>query len=912
MKLSDVDSIYAGSTEIAKVYHGSTLVWEKYTAPPPTPYTVTVNGGFSKDGQGNNETNFVAGDTVVLTPYHESLASGYVTFDGWTVVSGGVTISVLSAPSFYQFTMPSANVEITANFSSVSNVVTVNGGNGSGTYNAGDTVTISPSGYPSTTDAFVDWTLNSGNLVPAQLANLNANANGFFSFTMPSSGSVVITANYSSYAVTVTGGTGGGTYQFGETVTISPTLASGDTFSNWTVNPTGLPITSIGNQEYTFTMPASAVELTANITLADSDGDGIPDVNDYWDNNTEDVTNNSSVVYEEGLIGTGYWPMNMALSGWQRANTQSVYDGTGGNGYNWDESAGAPTPANLTGSDDFAFDESGNNCINVWGGTSSVRAVEKTFGQFEAFSQSGSYEVELFFAKSYTGSGTFRVTMNSAHLLTNPGTNPGPVSSASVLHTFGPAKVDHTSLDDTRSDTKTYRAYRPSYVREGSVNTTTDAVIRLSFTKYDNAQNEMRITIEALSGSTDKSILFKGIKVTRYESMIHYSQEGVPTSSYRQWGSWYPNNMYFENSGTEEATLRLDANTFGSPSNAQTFYTWRGSSRQGFRARALLKAGHRYRMAFAGNGSSLSGGPAERNKVYLKICGSPPYVLHEEQEMLDDWAPFKFYESQTRMFDEGEFESSRRRNFIYRTHSRSIGLPDEEINFADILYRHRVPWRGTFGKINLPKDASNKSTSGVFYFRVPYWFDSVNPTVGSPIGDPFQIVTPDASGDGTRYWVEFAMTTRDIDKYDYIVLHDCDDTDTAQNGISDAVDITLPKQSGWITPAYDSQDTSPAHQFKMNQQTARENAGYSDVYLDASIYPNLARSQVLDPIEINGYYPLYTDPVVASTASTVNANHQHTFNGTTYYMPSGFTEGDSTTAWNASNTFWHGDFPGQS
>jgi uncharacterized lipoprotein YajG len=63
------------------------------------------------------------------------------------------------------------------------------------------------------------------------------------------------------YTVTVTGGTGGGNYEAGETVTITATVPSGKVFKNWTA--TGATLANANNATTTFTMPATAVAITA-------------------------------------------------------------------------------------------------------------------------------------------------------------------------------------------------------------------------------------------------------------------------------------------------------------------------------------------------------------------------------------------------------------------------------------------------------------------------------------------------------------------------------------------------------------------------------------------------------------------------------------------------------------------------
>lgn len=66
-----------------------------------------------------------------------------------------------------------------------------------------------------------------------------------------------------TYSVTVNGGTGGGEYTAGATVTITANApATGKEFTSWTIE--GVTVDDKTNAEITFTMPANAVTATAN------------------------------------------------------------------------------------------------------------------------------------------------------------------------------------------------------------------------------------------------------------------------------------------------------------------------------------------------------------------------------------------------------------------------------------------------------------------------------------------------------------------------------------------------------------------------------------------------------------------------------------------------------------------------
>ena len=86
----------------------------------------------------------------------------------------------------------------------------------------------------------------------------------------------------SYYPVTVNGGTGGGDYSQGETVTITANAsAEGMAFTGWTVVSGGVTLANSQSTTTTFTMPANAVEVTANyaaayaVTVINGSGSGV-------------------------------------------------------------------------------------------------------------------------------------------------------------------------------------------------------------------------------------------------------------------------------------------------------------------------------------------------------------------------------------------------------------------------------------------------------------------------------------------------------------------------------------------------------------------------------------------------------------------------------------------------------------
>ena len=132
---------------------------------------------------------------------------------------------------------------------------------GAGTYNVGDTVTISATAKPGY--HFDSWTVNSG--------SISTPTGNPATFTMPDS-DVTLTANgaINTHTVSITSGTGissttgAGTYSVGQTVNISASPSSGYNFSSWTVNSGGASLASTTSSSTSFTMPDANVTITVN------------------------------------------------------------------------------------------------------------------------------------------------------------------------------------------------------------------------------------------------------------------------------------------------------------------------------------------------------------------------------------------------------------------------------------------------------------------------------------------------------------------------------------------------------------------------------------------------------------------------------------------------------------------------
>ena len=217
-------------------------------------YMITATANPTAGGTITGAGTYNHGETATLTA---TAATGY-TFVNWTKGS-----TVVSTNPSYSFEVTEA-VALVANFSLNSYVITATanptaGGTitGAGTYNHGETATLTATAATGYT--FVNWT-KGGTVV---------STNPSYSFEVTAAATLVANFSLNSYAITATanptaGGTitGAGTYNHGETATLTATAATGYTFVNWTRNGTVVST----NPSYSFEV-TEAVALVANFSL---------------------------------------------------------------------------------------------------------------------------------------------------------------------------------------------------------------------------------------------------------------------------------------------------------------------------------------------------------------------------------------------------------------------------------------------------------------------------------------------------------------------------------------------------------------------------------------------------------------------------------------------------------------------
>ena len=257
----------------------------------------TVDGESSKTLYvwNNNSGLYTAQKTAVSASVPVATRQGY-TFKGWyTATSGGTQVYNANGalqPSVSGYTNSSSKwsvsysataLQLYAQYEASGDIAyTVKHYTQNLTGNA-YTLESSVTGY-GTTGA----TLTLSNLTHS-ITGFTSPSNGFAGTatngtTKPSSGAVTTTTilangnrvidlyyTRNSYEVSETHGTGiasvtgAGTYLFGASVTLTPTVSDGYTFENWTDNNNSDATVST-NAAYTFTMPANAVSYRANAT----------------------------------------------------------------------------------------------------------------------------------------------------------------------------------------------------------------------------------------------------------------------------------------------------------------------------------------------------------------------------------------------------------------------------------------------------------------------------------------------------------------------------------------------------------------------------------------------------------------------------------------------------------------------
>ncbi len=246
--------------------NGAIIVIGAETEPKPSTYTVTVNGGKA------TPQTAAENDTVTITA--DAAPEGQE-FNIWTC-----DVDVLFADAHAEetnFKMPAKDVTVTAHYKDKDEEkpavekVTVsfdaNGGSGNmaaKTVEKGSPYTLPACGFTAPAEKkFKVWEVNGTEYKAADKITVTADT------TVKA-----IWAAVPKYDVVVTNGTGDGSYEASQTVTITADSKSGYTFKEWTVVSGDVTPKNKDAKTTTFVMPAEAVEVEATYTKNSYSGGG--------------------------------------------------------------------------------------------------------------------------------------------------------------------------------------------------------------------------------------------------------------------------------------------------------------------------------------------------------------------------------------------------------------------------------------------------------------------------------------------------------------------------------------------------------------------------------------------------------------------------------------------------------------
>ncbi|MBO4574173.1 MAG: choice-of-anchor J domain-containing protein [Bacteroidales bacterium] len=281
----------------------------------PNNYNITVTANPTAGGTVTGAGTYIHGATATLTA---TANTGY-TFVNWT--KNGAMVS--TNPN-YTFTVTEGGNYI-ATFSlnsydiaAVANPIQGGTVSGAGTYNHGATATLTATANTGYT--FVNWTKN----------GTQVSTNATYSFTVTEAGTYMANFNANSCQITaiadpMTGGTvsGGGTYSYNETCTLTATANAGYHFLNWSLD--GVPVSS--NTTYSFTVTGNASYVAhfseemvyTVITVANpEDGGAVSGSGTYNEGETCTIT---------AIANTGYTFLNWSKDG-TVVSTNSSYSFT--------------------------------------------------------------------------------------------------------------------------------------------------------------------------------------------------------------------------------------------------------------------------------------------------------------------------------------------------------------------------------------------------------------------------------------------------------------------------------------------------------------------------------------------------------------------------------------------------------
>ncbi len=353
--------VRAYATNSQGTAYGSELSF--VTTQLPT-YTIAVSADPTSCGNVSGGGTYQEGQQCTVT----AMANTGYNFVNWT--ENGTQVSTNAN---YSFTVTGSR-NLVAHFSAQSYTISVsadptNGGsvNGGGNYNYGQTCTVTASassGYN-----FVNWTEN----------GTQVSTNASYSFTVTGSRNLVAHFSAQSYTIAVSadptsGGSvnGGGSYNYGQTCTVTASAGSGYNFVNWTEN--GSQVST--NASYTFTVTGSRNLVAHFSALQPPTGaiNGLFTIN----------ANGNQVWFSQGNL-----QYKASTGSWRFAINQYDYIG----------SANSNISSTYSGWIDlFGWGTSGWNCGNTY-----YRPWDSSTSCSECYGPSGNYNLTGSYANSDWG-----------------------------------------------------------------------------------------------------------------------------------------------------------------------------------------------------------------------------------------------------------------------------------------------------------------------------------------------------------------------------------------------------------------------------------------------------------------------------------------------------------------------------
>ncbi len=218
---------------------------------------------FDHDGTELSAVQYVASGKDAEAPT-DPTRTGY-TFAGWSKSYKKITADTVIIATYKLVstttggTTTTSSTTTTTTSSATTYALTVTKGTGGGTYASGTTVTITANA-PDAGYTFSGWTSSTSGVTFASASSATT------TISMPASAATVV-ANYTEstkYALTVTDGSGSGSYASGTKVTITAnTPPAGKVFDKWTTTETDLNLGSTTASSTTLTMAAHTATVVA-------------------------------------------------------------------------------------------------------------------------------------------------------------------------------------------------------------------------------------------------------------------------------------------------------------------------------------------------------------------------------------------------------------------------------------------------------------------------------------------------------------------------------------------------------------------------------------------------------------------------------------------------------------------------